>query len=97
MSSGVTRINYEGCQRCLKEINDQIVALSNAAKKIDSVMYSLEEHWAGASHDRALEEYEASYKEQLTVKVPNAVESLRTYMNKCHETIKEADAAMSGL
>ncbi len=97
MSSGVTRINYEGCQECLNDINKQIDALSYAAQQIDKVMYSLSVYWEGASHDRALEEYEASYKEQLTVKVPNAVESLRTYMNKCHETIKEADAAMSGL
>ena len=96
MASGKTRIEYAGCAKCIKEISNKIDVLINAAKTINSTMNELSQYWEGASHDAAQVEYEANYQKQLTQTVPNAVEAFRAYMNKCHETIKEADNALSG-
>lgn len=96
MANGRTRVEYDGCAKCVNEISKQIDVLINAAKSINSTMGELSNYWEGQSHDAAQEEYDCNYRKQLTETVPNAVESFRAYINKCHEKIKEADRALSG-
>ncbi|MCI5515615.1 MAG: WXG100 family type VII secretion target [Oscillospiraceae bacterium] len=96
MSSARTRVEYEGCKSCVDKINQQITVLTEAANTIDKTMQEISNYWEGTSHDKAQEEYTFNYKKQLTQDVPKAVEEFRTYINKCHEIIKQADIAMSG-
>lgn len=97
MSNARTRVEYEGCKNCVDKINQQISVLTEAAATIDKTMQEISNYWEGTSHDKAQEEYVTYYQKQLTKDVPQAVENFRQYINKCHEIIRQADAAMSGM
>ncbi len=85
-----------GVQECLGQVSTGINELAEAAAAIDTAMGNLGEYWEGAAYEKTITTYGDEYQKLLTVTVPEAVESLRAYIQKCEETILEVDAQLAG-
>lgn len=90
------KLDESGVHACLDKVNSAITELSTAASTIDTAMGNLGEYWEGAAYVKTISVYMDEYQKLLIETVPNAVESLRAYIQKCEETILEVDAQLAG-
>ncbi len=90
------RIDRGSIEGCLSKVNSGIETLETAAKSIDAAMGELPNYWEGLAYNKARATYEEQYQTLLKTTVPQAVQGLKEYMNKCMETIVEIDQQLSG-
>ena len=89
-------LDRAGVDSCITKVNSAIQELHAAAQAIDAAMGDLPNYWQGASSDSAQNTYAENYKNMLTKEVPETVESLKDFVNKCKEAIIEVDTQLSG-
>ena len=86
----------EGVEECISWVTTAIAELDAAAKTINTAMGDLADFWEGAAYDYTIGVYESEYQTFLTETVPQNVESLRDYVQKCNDTILDVDAQLAG-
>ena len=86
-----------GADGIVRQVNEQIEALKQAAQAIDSkILSDLPNYWRGVSHDKAEATYLDEYKDFLSNKVPEMVDQLNKYMNDCVTAITDVDNQLAG-
>ena len=81
---------------CINKVTNAITDLETAAQEIDDTMGMLGDYWSGAAYDYTIDAYERDYKAFLKQTVPENVTSLRDYIKKCSDTIRDVDAQLGG-
>lgn len=90
-------VDYEGAMAIVSSISSLAEQLQETATRITGkVDGELPDTWQGASASKAIETFDAEYKNFLTVEVPERVNSLKAYIQGCVESIKETDASLAG-
>ena len=91
------RLDLEGVEGVVRQIDAAIEELRTAASHIDSQMESqLGAYWEGAAYQKTMNTYEESYRRMLTKDLPEMVTNLSEYMTGCKEAIAETDRMLSG-
>lgn len=91
------RIEKEGIQACVKQINSAIEQLQAAAQNINNTMINeLPKYWEGDSYKTADETYRTDYQAFLTKTVPDNVNALKDYIAKSTDELILKDSILSG-
>ena len=91
------RIEFEGVQACISQMETAIENLTQTAGEIDTVVESnMGEYWEGESYTKCITTYEENYKQMLTSQIPELVEQLKQFMQTCKDCLEEADRQLSG-
>lgn len=91
-----TRVDREGMEMCISQINTQVEALISAATSINTVMGNLPQYWEGDAYNAAEATYNEQYKAFLMEKVPTMVKEFNDYIEGCKRTILDIDAQLAG-
>lgn len=91
------RIDFEGVESCITQMETAIEALQQTAADIDGIVETnLGEHWEGNSYQKCISTYEENYQNMLTTQVPDLVEQLKQFMQTCKDCLEEADNELAG-
>ena len=90
-------LDKAGAEGVVSLVNQQIEALMEAAKQIDSdIMQQMPNYWQGVAHDKAESTYMENYREFLNQKVPEMVTELNQFMRDCVQAIADVDSQLAG-
>lgn len=90
--AGKIFLDHEGAESCMKDVDTQIQALSEAGNAINQIMMNLRDYWQGSSADMAQSEYESNYQLMLTQQLPEFVTEFNEFMRTRVQALIDADS-----